>query len=624
MQQENILSACNRVFPYTLISLIIFGAAIGLLIGGREITLLGLLIIVPPFVLSAILHKKYNRLEGGDLPNIKPRPIMKAYYILFFLLIPIIILTDNRPWYFFVIVSLLLSVLVIGSIGFGDKHPKSILISLLLLSIFLSYSVTLNYHYYFGGGGSLFFHYEFSRVTLETGSVIPEELSNYHNFPLYHIFVVASTLIFALPVETSTMVAVPLFMTISTIFVYQIAKTLTKNNILSLLCSTAYISFPEVIYYSSYTITRTLSFVGLVIFLYIWFRKPNSFEFSLCLIPVVLLVILSHQVTIIQLLPVIIFLYVLRSLLKINNKFETIALGILSVVTIAYWTFLSVGYAEYLASLYLSADFYGGSSGSTDTDGSSTGFHHYTYYLYLYMAISTFLIGIGRSIKDSNKNITSIGVISFFLLPLFVPSPLHAIPLANVTFRIDRYLLFISPFISIMISVGILHIVNILFSMGSKTLIKKMISVLLVVLLIISMFSAVTMTDYSTPAADSEDLSWTGPKVHFEPTEKSALNTLTATSPTGSTIKSDWQTTRYIDALHHISDGRFIKTYRSVNDNPLAENSQADITIVRKEAIKQGVRVGEAGNRRTVTSTDFSKLDQNNVIYDNSDTLIMF
>jgi len=275
-----------------------------------------------------------------------------------------------------------------------------------------------------------------------------------------------------------------------------------------------------------------MAFIGFVFFLFLAHKQIQTskwLSFSALTLLFSLYLILVHQVSILQILVLLILFFILE--LVVNDYFviKTKTLTLIILTFSAYWLYTS---AQFTGRILTTAE-----SASTTGPQIKPQIAGYEY-IFLQENISTailiFFVILGAGYLCWAYKGKYISIFALFVLcmsPLYFPSPITASKIAMSVLRTDRFSLLLSPFFAFIIAIGLLLVLHILFKNKYTQKIALIFGVLIFSYLC---FSA--LTDYN--ATDSKDLS-SRSRVYFTESEMDAFNYIPVFVKYNSTISTD-------------------------------------------------------------------------------------
>jgi hypothetical protein len=454
--------------------------------------------------------------------------------VLFALSLLALYFSSTRPWYYFVLITLLFCCIFLQI--FSDTlQPSVILFEISCVMGNLIFGLQLKYPLYFGLT-DIIPHLYLSTITFLSGHIIPVDLDySYAWFPLYHIFIAEGTNLLGTDVKTAFILLTSLSFIVLIWVLYVLFFQITRNVQTSLLICLFFSTTPVVITYSTYVVTRVMGFFGFIFFLFLAHKQIHTSKwrsFSVLTILFSLYLILVHQVSIIQIIFLLIIFVGLEVLINDYYAIKTKIITFIIITSTTYWLFTSF----FLTSVILQTV---DSATVPKLSETMSQINPGNEFIFLENNITTAIIiffviaGTGYLCwAYKSKYPAIIGLFALITSPLYFPSPLTASAMAMITFRIDRFSLLISPFIAGVLAIGLLVL---LASMARNTYAKKIAIVVGVLIFSYLCFSALTVEN----ASDSLDISPHEGRTYFTEPEMQAFGFLPEFAPSNSTISSD-------------------------------------------------------------------------------------
>jgi len=523
-----------KYYPFILLLLIPGGLVSSMIMGDITLFVLGAAIVVPPVIVSFYYLRKHeifrpNLNKDSSLFTNKLTVLFKLYLVFYLLSIASLIIFPHRMLNYFVLISIIYLLVFISAMH--NNSSKYVVGATFLNTLNLSWGIMLNYPLHFAGSDILL-HRVWSKIIVDHGFIVSSDVTSYAYFPLYHIFMAQSSQVLYIDVDTATYIIAGIVFSISILMVYLVSRATIGINDTTTLSPVLFSIYPTVVYYNSYVITRVFAFIGFLFILYLFIRSEfNRKSHILLYMLFVAYIILVHNVSNIQILFIIFLLYVLVNLCEVDKKPKISIITAYSVTFLIYLIFVSDPFFEKLLFEYIL--FIDGGASSIPTIGDRS-FQPLPQYINNYIIIFTILVGLGIGIKN-HKNLTNKSLPIFVLMALFamvyLPNPLQITDLFWNTLRFDRFILLVSPFVSIIMSIGIISVVkNYGINVAS-------------IIIILLVFTSITAVAPYPVAPDSEDIGWTGPPQHFDKQELSSFEHTKSYSE--GVISSDESTQRY-------------------------------------------------------------------------------
>jgi hypothetical protein len=533
----------SQILPGLLFLGVCIGVIFGIIIDGVGLAITGLKIAGLPLLIASVIIKVLYKNQKKEIITIhwlSSNKINKLFILIALITCIHLILVPGRGYIYVGLVTILFLVALTDPLFSKHSNPKSSILQTSILLLILSYSLTLRVPMFFGSTDVLP-HMQYSAYTSETGAIIPETVSNYAHFPLFHIFYSIFLDISPFSLETSYFILSGLIFAFTPFLIFCIAREITGDDRLSSLSTIVYGSLPFVVHYNSYFVTRTLFYIGMLVFFVIMFRmrKFTDRRYGVLLLFVVPFLLLSHQVSFIQML-VILSVFGVCGLL-VNGSTPTIRpvhFALLTITFFGYWIYVS---QDLLTRIVTSHILGGGTTAqATGVDTVVIGIHvvemiHNSVYVIL------LLVGAAIALRQDNR-LAKAGILVIVFVPILIYSPLDIFERLS-RFRHDRMRLMLAPFAAIMIALAIRELVS-----KSTTIPKNTTIVSILVLCSVFFGLGITGGFYHDATADSPDIEWTGPPQHFTEEEVKAME-FTQMTREDSEVAADRRSAEYLESL---------------------------------------------------------------------------
>jgi len=525
-------------FHSLIILVILAGIAATVIMNRLDYAVRALIYIVPGLLAAIFLWNLYRNGEKYPqtllLMQIHRKFFQILFVVLFALSLPALYFSLTRPWYYFVLVTLLFCCIFLQI--FSDTlKPSVILFEISCVMGNLIFGLQLKYPLYFGLT-DIIPHLYLSTVTFLSGHIIPLDLDySYAWFPLYHIFIAEGTNLLGVDVKTAFILLTSLSFIVMIWVLYLLFFQITKNVQTSLLMSLFFSTTPVVITYSTYVVTRVMAVFGFIFFLYLAHKQIHSSKwrsFSVLTILFSLYLILVHQVSIIQIIFLLILFVGLEVLVNDYYAIKTKIITFIILTSTTYWLFTSF----FLTSVILQTVDSATIPKLSETMSQINPGNEFIFLENnLSSAIIIFFVLAGTGYlcwAYKSKYPAILGLFALITSPLYFPSPLTASAMAMITFRIDRFSLLISPFIAAALAIGLL----ILLSTLNRNSYARVGAIIFgVVIFSYLCFSALTVEN----ASDSLDIAPHEGRTFFTEPEMSAFGFIPQFAIPNSTITSD-------------------------------------------------------------------------------------
>lgn len=548
------LEGFARILPIFLIFVSIAGLLLGGFVLGRwDYSVRGLIVAVPAIIASIVLLYMFRHPivddEGGSVVFFSVKIALYFLFILLYLISVIVLLAGvNRIVYFFVVAALYLT--IFAQI-FSQKISSNIIIlEIITLMANVIYGTTLVYPLFFRTTDILL-HNTLSTITFLSGHTIPLDLDvSYAPFPLFHVYNAMSSNILGLPAQDTHFIVTCLAYVIVVFFLYKIFKILFDNEQVSLLACLCFSVTPIVLLEGIMVVTRTMAFVGFVILLYTVFaaggereklpkKKTDSVMFKLLTIVVATYIILVHQVSVAQIVLLIILFMACELILGKKRYFSTYLMLFITISFSAYWFFSSQAFLEWLTGSRIGLDYFDfGEKHQVLADPTLDQMQVAVMFLQdqIYMGIFLFfaLIGIVYILyRQKPEYLPVVAMFSLFTLILYVPNPLFTSQTIARIYRIDRFWILLAPFMAFVMAVGVLWLSKCWRGFTRRKIFNAV---------IVLSFVAFVVSSLQNPILEITSAEG---RLYFTEGELSGYNYVMGKIPYGSELYSDYNTVRY-------------------------------------------------------------------------------
>jgi len=533
-------------FHYLIILVIIAGMAATVIMNRLDYAVRALIYIVPGLLATIFLWNLYRNGEKYPQTLILMQAHRKFFQILFVVLFALSLLalyfSSTRPWYYFILITLLFCCIFLQI--FSDTlNPSVILFEISCVMGNLIFGLQLKYPLYFGLT-DIIPHLYLSTITFLSGHITPIDLDySYAWFPLFHIFIAEGTNLLGIDVKTAFILLTSLSFIVLIWALYMLFFQITRNVQTSLLICLFFSTTPVVITYSTYVVTRVMAFFGFIFFLFLAHKQIHTSKwrsFSVLTILFSLYLILIHQVSIIQIIFLLMIFVGLEILINDYFAIKTKIIAFIIITSTTYWLFTSFFLTSVILQRVDSATIPKLSETMSQIiPGNEIIFleNNFTTAIIIFFVIS----GAGYLCwAYKSKYPAILGLFALITSPLYFPSPLTASAMAMITFRIDRFSLLISPFIACALAIGLLILLSTLYR---NTYAKKIAIVLGVVIFSYLCFFALTVEN----ASDSLDISPHESRPYFTEPELHAFGFIPEFATSNTTITSDKFATRMFE-----------------------------------------------------------------------------
>ena len=605
-----IYNRIDKIYILALFVLPILGLSLAYYLNRPDLALRGIVLVVPIIAALCVLWRFTHRNISfiTSTPSIMrftdstQKILLALYSVLFTFSVLAIAFTQYRPLVYFVVITLIATVIFLQL--FSEKiSPTVILLEIVLLSLNMIFGVTLKYLLYFGGTDILG-HLFFAEVTYLSGHVIPSDLDlSYTYFPLFHIFISEAAQVTGLTLSKVYFVVTGLSYTIIIPILYIMFEKILKNKRLSLFICLLYATTSIVIYYGPYMVTRVMAFVGFVMLLYLFYSREHyrgrghSMSYSVILTLVALFLTLVHQVSLPQILALLLLLLFFEYFTGVRACLKIRELLLISVLFMGYWLYAAWSFTEEVIKSHTAPKYF-----EEVVIKSSIQPENVAYFLQNNIDVAIFLffalIGIGVVLKYQKKSyVATLALFSLTSLALYVPNPIQTMWQTMTLFRFDRFMLLLSPFMAFIMGYGVYVTLRYPFKKKSNTYLT-----LIVTLALIGIFTLSSATN-SLNAPDCADLRQEESTRFFQETDLMIFDFVENYVPNGGAIYSDYFVARYFSPRDYFqtADALGLKYYSSNMIKTDFIDSYAGYVIFRE---------GEYLKSKHLSFGSFSKIDR--------------
>ncbi|QSX00040.1 hypothetical protein [Haloterrigena alkaliphila] len=405
--------------------------------------------------------------------------------------------TAVRPITYYAVAAAMVAVIVIQvlRLDLTRSRVSAILLEIAALMANLIWSVTLNYHYYFGRTDV--FGHESSIQSLLDVHHVTGAFGEYEAFPLWHVLIASEAMLFDGGADTLFLAfltsGIAFMVLIAT--VYLLARRFGFTKDVSLLAALLMCLQPFVIFSGMYAIPRSIASVLFVVSLLALVR--TGWRYAVLFLGFAVAIAVYHTVTIPFIIATLSVYYVIeRYLPSMTNDQEYVVrpahLFALAGIQLGYWLIAAPNILARVVTVLQESLIAGiGGGGQTETEAASEfismPFHELANYVPFSFLLLFILYGVIRGPAVSRISFRGKVVLltSLALSAVSFPGPLL---LVGEQLNILRFSLYTAPFIAIGAAVGVVAALRTEFRYGTSDLKVG----LVVVLLLTSGFVAVS------------------------------------------------------------------------------------------------------------------------------------
>lgn len=463
----------------------------------QKLLICAAMLLIPVIVVSAVFiwRKKsvdmdLETIENSGLfcLNISPGRGLKIYCILLGLLTTWLLISGTRDALFLILIMAMYAVSII-QIFAKRINVVSILSQLTVTSLISALTRQFCYYYYYNTGDS-FAHSQTVSSILYFNGLPPVELrGGYADFFFFHISsAITSLLSSVFPIHATYLTAtIPIILGV--VFVFCLARYLTKSDRIALLASVCYLFIPVVYNYAVRAAPRTLTTLAFLILLCMFFsnKEWKTWVVSLISTVVAIYMILVHHAQ----LPI---MMVVMTLILVTYLvyFKRLSRNQLVVTLLFYFIPISYYLYTYLGSMIgiLERNFFGTISTVSITATPELASENLTLYTVIYnmasaVIVSLILFGIFYLTLSRNKAVRGIVLmpIGLLLFAPFLPGVTDVIPMLSSMHQMDRFQIVVAPIFAVIMGLGALIFLKIVSS--NKRQIQRCSCIMVIVLLLV-------------------------------------------------------------------------------------------------------------------------------------------
>lgn len=530
------------VFPYLILITYVAGFIFSVLIDRMSYLINGSILAVPAIIGSfafILIKRKEIDLSGKiGLFSYNPSKSALLFGLLYMFTIPVFLITPVDSRWGLVAVLILYAIILVQILS-KRILPAVVLVEGMLTLAVTIYSYTLRSALYFGATDTMP-HIYMSTITYLSGHIIPPDLGNYTNFPLYHIFVALSSLTLGLDIQTSLFITTGLIYVGTIPLLYYLVDRIFQNEQISLLIVLAYAMNASVIYYGTYMVTRTMAYVGFLILLYLLYSLANpksdidsavtrpAARRALVVITFVF-ILLTHQISTPMIIILLGLLFILELFVRDKKHVNPVFLTVPIALFATYWFFVAYSFIWELlprteSTLYKSIVF---------ANVEHLGFSFLVNRLDILLIVFFALLGSIYLIwKQQPRYSIVFGMLGLAAVLLNVPNILTTVFQFVEVLRMDRFAILFLPFLALAMGVG-MYIFAKYLSTGRRT--PRWSGILLITLVVIFGIGSLGLVKDEPSHI----------RYSFTQDEMIGFDHILTMVPSGSSLHSDYYTWRF-------------------------------------------------------------------------------
>ncbi|ADJ13943.1 hypothetical protein [Halalkalicoccus jeotgali] len=444
-----------------------------------------------------------------------------------------------------------------------------------VLSLTIIWSVSLLPYYYVGGTDIIPHAWWIKQLNrgVPLGNIYGSYQDLYGMYPLWHILGSVVADITGIELRPQRLIAVisGIIYASATPLLYSVAYRVSGDRRIALLTPLFAAFNPEFIYYGTYSISRSITGILLVVFFWtlVYYSYTHNNR-SITLLGLTIVAIVTYHAASIPFIVLIVAMYaalwfIYASVDGFQRAFPVSTLVGAALFVAAYWIYSSPFVLQTLVGFLLSPpSASGGGGGAQDLVEPLVSLLNYASYapLVFFAVLGTMVI---LSDDRSSIRLIIIALLGTTLLGLTVPGPTTLIPAAGAL-NFDRWGIYSVMFVSIAVAVGVVRLLD-------STPAHITYGVLIGAVLFLSFFGAVSADIVAT---DQPLATTTTHTKYLTEQEVSSAETLTTYSD--APIPSDFVVSRYIEFSD--SNGQHGRIHVT-EDGQLADHPPGSILLIR-------------------------------------------
>lgn len=625
--------------PYIGLVAAIGGTALLLLLELYTLVIVSLYATVPITVASTIYFVTGHSYETNEnllatLSANKSRLFVTCYCLLLGVSTLLLAMNEVRPFGYYVLVSLAAAVVFVQILHSNLRRSQifSILLQASVLLLSILWSVSLNYHYFFGRT-DVFPHDQFM-TSLLSANTVTSTFGSYEPFPLFHIFIAFQEMALGGAVEPLTL----FFVTTGVLFsllpfvMYVLSRRFAFSQRVSLVAALSMVFNMFVILYGMYALPRSVT--SFLVPFCLLLLGINDRRASVLYGGLLVGIAAYHTVSLPFLFVIVCCWYVVERLVALTNirdepyspVVDTWELLAIPVIQLAYWIATGSDIIPRLVRMALEQ-----TNMSTEREGAelATQFVAAPYSELLNYLVFGFIVFFVLFAVIQSHRVTDVSakqqaalLTALLLAMVSVPGPALLVgAVSNITpdmvFRFGQYTY---PFVMIAFAVGVVSLTKTALPIGGQKF-----KLAVVVLLVFSSAFLAVSNDFvasDNPLAERED------NYSFHLTESEATSFGTIAGYARQAVTGDYVACRYInnpiygncgiiqadfagDRLHMPADSVFILRTGELERRPLS-------VYPTSEPVDDPPY---SNNRESLSadSTAWSELTEHNRVYDSTE-----
>ncbi len=501
----------------------------------------------------------------------------------------------TRNLLYLIIVSLNGTILFVQVLLTKNLKPSYFFLQAILISLGLTWGVTLKYPLYYGYTDILP-HLSFISTIAEQGVINITGI--YENFPLYHTFLATAKILMGSSIQASYFIILGFISVCFLLLPYIIFFQITKNIKLSLTISLLFLFSSVVIFESRYLVTRNFAVILTLFILYLLLKQINNSKkiiFKTLILIFSLNLILMHHITSLFFLIILIGLLIIKNVTNTRFSFQNYFL-IFGTGVVYYWLYvarkfaydLAISFKESLIFLLsfetsiVTEEITRTSLTITESFKSLIGINNQMILIFFSLFGLLFLL---YQWKEMNKYIKTFSIFGILTFPFLIANPF--IDVFSMSFLLYRIPMITHIFWVIIFLFGFLIFLKTIISMKKKGKIK-LISICGITFFIIC-FTAVANSHTASDVKDISNIIHGEPK-YFTTEDLSSFRFCDVYIPANSSaIVTDLSSNVYLKYLTELNPSVLNITNLNISSHyPTFNGKKYNFLLLRMEFGKEG------------------------------------
>jgi hypothetical protein len=441
-QPDFTFASLQKLLLYSLPILAIAGMAVTLALGQVNFSLMGSYLAVPMFF-SALFYLKYRNGSSGhkELEGWMLFLSLNIFLLNFVISLFLLRTFNVRSFAYYAVITLMTALVLFNILFFKPDRRISIIVLLQCMALVLNiiWGVNLNYYFFIGRTDAIGHAYIIGDM-LKQGHVT-ELFELYKPFPLWHILVSSlyTTTGIHIPVHRAMFFTSGLIYSFLIPLVYLVSLKIFNNQKLALLSSLFTVTYPDIIFFGMYSISRSIvSFLEVLLILLL--LKRGRPETAVLYIIAIFSIILFHTASMPFIIAMFSAVWFLQKLLRIEKRelfITNYCLMLVISATLFYWMFLAEDLFRAITSSIFSPPPIGVMPDTSIDMPLNELFNYLQYSPLLFLSFVGILFSMrSKRISNGNRVLLLTGLL---LIPVTFPGPSLLLNRLATTFNFARF-----------------------------------------------------------------------------------------------------------------------------------------------------------------------------------------